>query len=49
MSDVLGSSYLNSTVLGGLRNRYATPFFDALRAYAAAPVGQFHALPVARG
>jgi arginine/lysine/ornithine decarboxylase len=40
---------LNSTVLAGLRNRFATPFFDALRAYAAAPVGQFHALPVARG
>lgn len=40
---------LNSTILAGLRNRYATPFFDALRAYAAAPVGQFHALPVARG
>ncbi len=40
---------LHSTVLAGLRNRYATPFFDALRAYAAAPVGQFHALPIARG
>jgi arginine decarboxylase len=40
---------LNCTVLAGLRNRFATPFFDALRAYAAAPVGQFHALPVARG
>ncbi|BBA87765.1 MULTISPECIES: aminotransferase class I/II-fold pyridoxal phosphate-dependent enzyme [Mycobacterium] len=40
---------LHSTVLAGLRNRFATPFFDALRAYAAAPVGQFHALPVARG
>ncbi|CQD22443.1 putative Orn/Lys/Arg decarboxylase [Mycobacterium europaeum] len=40
---------LHSTVLAGLRNRYSTPFFDALRAYAAAPVGQFHALPVARG
>ncbi|OBH09305.1 MULTISPECIES: aminotransferase class I/II-fold pyridoxal phosphate-dependent enzyme [unclassified Mycobacterium] len=40
---------LHSTVLAGLRNRYGTPFFDALRAYAAAPVGQFHALPVARG
>lgn len=40
---------LHSTVLAGLRNRYATPFFDALRVYAAAPVGQFHALPVARG
>ncbi|MEV4238731.1 MULTISPECIES: aminotransferase class I/II-fold pyridoxal phosphate-dependent enzyme [unclassified Nocardia] len=40
---------LYSTVLAGFRSRYATPFFDALRAYAAAPVGQFHALPVARG
>jgi arginine decarboxylase len=40
---------LHSTVLAGIRNRFATPFFDALRAYAAAPIGQFHALPVARG
>jgi arginine decarboxylase len=40
---------LYSTLLTGIRNRFATPFFDALRAYAAAPVGQFHALPVARG
>jgi arginine decarboxylase len=40
---------LYSTVLAGLRNRFATPFFDALRAYASAPVGQFHALPIARG
>ena len=40
---------LHSTVLAGIRNRFATPFFDALRVYAAAPVGQFHALPIARG
>jgi arginine decarboxylase len=40
---------LHSTVIAGLRNRFATPFFDALRVYAAAPVGQFHALPIARG
>ncbi len=40
---------LYSTVLAGIRNRFATPFFDALRAYAASSVGQFHALPVARG
>ncbi|MEO6794026.1 MAG: aminotransferase class I/II-fold pyridoxal phosphate-dependent enzyme [Mycobacterium sp.] len=40
---------LYSTVRAGIRKRYATPFFDALRAYAAEPVGQFHALPVARG
>src|SRR6201997_2415009 len=40
---------LHSTVLAGIRNRYPTPFFDALRAYAARPAGQFHALPIARG
>lgn len=40
---------LHSTLLAGIRGRFATPFFDALRAYASAPVGQFHALPVARG
>ena len=40
---------LYSTVLAGIRNRYTTPFFDALRAYAARPAGQFHALPIARG
>ncbi|ORW65654.1 aminotransferase class I/II-fold pyridoxal phosphate-dependent enzyme [Mycolicibacter senuensis] len=40
---------LHSTVLAGIRKRYSTPYFDALRAYAAEPVGQFHALPVARG
>lgn len=40
---------LQATVLAGVRRRYETPFFDALRRYAAAPIGQFHALPVARG
>lgn len=40
---------LHSTLLAGIRGRFATPFFDALRAYASEPVGQFHALPVARG
>ena len=30
---------LYSTLLAGIRTRFATPFFDALRAYAAAPVG----------
>ncbi len=40
---------LHSTVLAGIRARYTTPFFDALRLYARSPVGQFHALPVARG
>lgn len=40
---------LHSTVLAGIQKRFDTPFFDALREYAAAPIGQFHALPVARG
>ena len=40
---------LHSTVLAGMRTRFATPFFDALRSFASSPVGQFHALPVARG
>jgi len=40
---------VHATVLAGVRRRYETPFFDALRRYAAAPIGQFHALPVARG
>lgn len=40
---------LHSTVLAGIRERYRTPFFDALREYAESPVGQFHALPIARG
>jgi arginine decarboxylase len=40
---------VHATVLAGVRRRYDTPFFDALRRYAAAPIGQFHALPVARG
>jgi arginine decarboxylase len=40
---------LHSTICAGIGKRFSTPFFDALRTYAAAPVGQFHALPVARG
>lgn len=40
---------LHSTICAGINKRFSTPFFDALRTYAAAPVGQFHALPVARG
>lgn len=40
---------LHATVLAGVRRRHETPYFDALRRYASAPIGQFHALPVARG
>jgi len=37
------------SILKGVRARYETPFFDALRRYSAKPTGMFHALPIARG
>ncbi|MFI4928523.1 MAG: decarboxylase, partial [Burkholderiales bacterium] len=37
------------SILAGITERYATPFFDNLKKYAARPIGTFHALPVARG
>ncbi|MBL0921857.1 MAG: aminotransferase class I/II-fold pyridoxal phosphate-dependent enzyme [Phycisphaerales bacterium] len=40
---------LHQSVLRGVRARYETPFFDALRRYSAKPTGVFHALPVSRG
>jgi arginine decarboxylase len=40
---------LHVTVLDGVRARMKAPFFDALRAYADRPIGNFHALPIARG
>ena len=40
---------LHMTILDGVRNRFETPFFNALKANADAPIGNFHALPIARG
>jgi arginine decarboxylase len=40
---------LHMTLLQGVRDRYETPFFDALRHYAELPIGNMHALPIARG
>ena len=40
---------MHLTVIEGVRNRYETPFFDALVRYSQKPVGNFHALPIARG
>ena len=42
-------SELHMTLLNGVRSRLATPFFDALKQYADRPIGNFHALPIARG
>jgi len=40
---------VHMTVLEGVRIRYKTPFFNSLKRYAEKPVGNFHALPIARG
>jgi arginine decarboxylase len=40
---------LHSAILKGVRNRFSTPFFDALQAYSRQPKGVFHALPISRG
>ena len=37
------------TVLDGIRRRYTTPLLDSLMRYAKRPIGNFHALPIARG
>jgi arginine decarboxylase len=40
---------LHLSVLDGIADRYSTPYFDNLQAYAQRPIGTFHALPIARG
>ncbi|MDN3921065.1 decarboxylase [Roseateles violae] len=40
---------MHLSILGGIKDRYRTPYFDNLKKYAARPIGTFHALPVARG
>ena len=40
---------LHAAVLNGVRNRFSTPFFDALQTYSRQPKGVFHALPLSRG
>ena len=40
---------LHTAILNGVRNRFCTPFFDALQAYSRQPKGIFHALPLSRG
>lgn len=39
---------LHMSILKGLRARYQTPFFSALKAYSQKPTGVFHALPISR-
>ncbi len=40
---------LHLSILKGVRERYDTPFFSALREYSHKPTGVFHALPISRG
>ncbi len=40
---------IHLAIQAGVADRYATPYFDNLKRYAARPIGTFHALPVARG
>jgi arginine decarboxylase len=40
---------LHVAILNGVRNRFSTPFFDALQAYSRQPKSVFHALPLSRG
>ncbi len=40
---------LHLSILEGVRDRFQTPFFDNLKAYAQRPMGTYHALPIARG
>lgn len=40
---------LHAAILNGVRNRFSTPFFNALQAYSRQPKGVFHALPLSRG
>jgi arginine decarboxylase len=40
---------LHLSLLRGVRRRFNTPFFKALREYAEQPTGVFHAMPISRG
>jgi arginine decarboxylase len=40
---------LHAAILNGVRDRFSTPFFDALQAYSRHSKGVFHALPLSRG
>jgi arginine decarboxylase len=40
---------LHLSILDGIMDRFATPYFDNLKKYALRPISTFHALPIARG
>jgi arginine decarboxylase len=40
---------IHLSIIGGIRDRYETPFFSALKDYSQKPTGVFHAMPISRG
>ncbi len=40
---------LHLGIIRGIRERYDTPFFSALKEYSQKPTGVFHAMPISRG
>ncbi|KAA3636044.1 MAG: aminotransferase class I/II-fold pyridoxal phosphate-dependent enzyme, partial [Calditrichaeota bacterium] len=40
---------LHLGILRGIRDRFETPFFSALKEYSLKPTGVFHAMPISRG
>jgi arginine decarboxylase len=40
---------IHLSILQGVRERYETPFFTALKEYSKKPTGVFHAMPISRG
>ncbi len=40
---------MHLAILRGIRERYETPFFTALKEYSQKPTGIFHAMPISRG
>lgn len=40
---------IHLSIMMGIRDRYQTPFFTALKEYSQKPTGVFHAMPISRG
>ncbi|MEZ4971918.1 MAG: ornithine decarboxylase [Cyclobacteriaceae bacterium] len=40
---------LHLSIIRGIKDRYATPFYTALKEYSQKPTGVFHAMPISRG
>ena len=40
---------LHLSLIRGIKDRYATPFYTALKEYSQKPTGVFHAMPISRG